>query len=74
MNEIVERDQILDRAWEIARSIMNTARTCRRLTHQMAIRPWQKLFTEDYKFHVAAEMYNKQLERTRSGFEDIKKY
>lgn len=74
MNEIVERDQINDRAWELARSLMKTARTCRRMTHQMAVRPWKKLFMEDYQFHVAAEMYNKQLEQTHSAFDDIKKY
>ncbi|MBQ9031991.1 MAG: enoyl-CoA hydratase/isomerase family protein [Parasporobacterium sp.] len=74
MNEVVERDKINDRAWELARSLLKTGRTCRRATHQLAVRPWQKLFTSDYKFHVAIEGYNKVLEKTRSGFEDTKKY
>lgn len=74
INEVVERDKLLDRAWEIARNIMGSNRTARRMTHQLAVRPWQKLLADDYKLHVMSEMYNKALESAQSGFEKIKKY
>lgn len=74
INEVVEREQLLDRAWEIARKIMGSNRTARRMTHQLASRPWHKMISEDYKLHVMSEMYNKALERAQSGFEKIEKY
>ena len=33
VNEVVEREDIVDRAWEIAKGIMKKSRSCRRLTH-----------------------------------------
>jgi len=74
INEVVERDRLLPRAWEIARKIMASNRTARRMTHQLAIRPWQRMMIEDYKLHVMSEMYNKALEGAKSGFTKIEKY
>ncbi len=74
VNEVVERDKLLDRAWEMARSIMKSQRTCRRMTHMLAMRPWKRLVEDDFKLHVTAEMYSKALTRAYSGFEEIPKY
>ncbi|HJX03264.1 MAG TPA: enoyl-CoA hydratase/isomerase family protein [Dehalococcoidia bacterium] len=74
INEIVEREKLLDRAWEMARKIMQSNRTSRRMTHQLSIRPWQRLMADNYKLHVMSEMYNKALEAAKSGFDKIEKY
>lgn len=74
VNEVVEPDKLLDRAWEYAREIMKATRTCRRMTHQLSARPWHKLINDEFKLHVTTEMYNKALERAYSGFEKIPKY
>ena len=39
VNEVVERENIVDRAWEIATDIMKKSRSCRRLTHYICARP-----------------------------------
>jgi enoyl-CoA hydratase/carnithine racemase len=74
INEVVERDKLLSRAWEIARKIMKSNRTARRMTHQLSVRLWQRFLIDDFKLHVMSEMYNKALEAASSGFEKIKKY
>jgi enoyl-CoA hydratase/carnithine racemase len=74
INEVVSRERLLPRAWEIARNIMKSNRTARRMTHQLAVRPYQRLMIDDYKLHVMSEMYNKALEAAPSGFEKIEKY
>ena len=74
INEIVGRDKLLDRAWEMARKIMRSNRTARRMTHQLCVRPWQRMMIDDFKLHVMSEMYNKALEAAPSGFEKIEKY
>ena len=74
VNEVVEKDKLMDRAWEMARMIMKSQRTCRRMTHMLASRPWHRLLDDDFKLHVTAEMYNKALERAYSDFEGIPKY
>lgn len=74
INEIVPRDQLETRAWEIAEGLMQYNRTCRRLQHMLAMRPWQRLLVNDFKFNVLAEMYNKAAEKAPSGFDKMPKY
>ena len=74
INEIVPRDQLVARAKEIANGFMNYNRTCRRLQHMLAMRPWQRLLVNDFKTNVLAEMYNKALEKAPSGFDKMDKY
>lgn len=74
INEIVEKDRLLSRAWEIAEQIMKSGRTCRRMSHQIAVRPWQRLLRDDFKLHVMSEMYNKALTSAKSGFTKIPEY
>ena len=74
INEIVPRDQLVARAKEIAKGFMNYNRTCRRLQHMLAMRPWQRLLVNDFKTNVLAEMYNKALEKAPSGFDKMDKY
>jgi enoyl-CoA hydratase/carnithine racemase len=71
INEIVEHDKIIDRAWEIARHIMKAGRAVRRLTHEIAMRPWKRAFQDDQRVNVFAEMYGVHLQRTKHHFDDI---
>lgn len=71
VNEIVGHDQIIERAYEIARHIMRTDRAVRRLTHEIAIRPWKELLQDDERVHVLCEMYAVQLLKSEHHFDKI---
>ena len=48
VNEVLPHDQVLDRAWEIARTIfMARNRIQRRVTRAVLIQPWRELFTKE---------------------------
>ena len=71
VNEIVEKDKIVDRAWELAGQIMQTNRACRRLTHHICVRPWKAVVERDFRYHVTAEMYSFNLGDSQHDFEYI---
>jgi enoyl-CoA hydratase/carnithine racemase len=71
VNEIVPHDQLISRAYEIARHIMKANRSVRRLTHEIAMRPWKRALQNDERVHVLAEMYPVQLLATRHNFAKI---
>ena len=72
VNEIVERDKLMDRAWELARMIMTRDRSCRRMTHYNLIRPWRELVERDLRINVYAEMYSFNLSNSAHDFDYIK--
>jgi enoyl-CoA hydratase/carnithine racemase len=72
VNEVVEREQIVDRAWELARLIMKSSRSCRRMTHYICVRPWKALIERDFRIHVISEMYSFNLSASAHDFEYIK--
>ena len=47
VNEVLPREQLLGRAWEIAERIVRLPRTPRRLTHQLMVRPWKRELVDD---------------------------
>ncbi|MEW6441000.1 MAG: enoyl-CoA hydratase/isomerase family protein [bacterium] len=58
VNEVLPREKLLDRAWELAETVVNrNPRIVRRMTTQIAKRPWRRLFTDDFSMHIAHEMY-----------------
>ncbi len=71
VSEVLPHDQLLDRAWEIAHHIMKSHRACRRLTHEMTIRPWKRALEWDERVHVLAEMYSVQLMKSEHHFDQI---
>lgn len=71
VNEVVERDRILARAWELARSIMTKSRSCRRMTHYLCVRPWKAVIERDFRIHVQSEMYSFNLSRSAHDFDYI---
>ncbi|MCC8150364.1 MAG: hypothetical protein LIO96_02615, partial [Lachnospiraceae bacterium] len=73
VNEIVEKDRIVERAWEFARTyIMTRSRSCRRLTHYICVRPWKELIERDFRIHVLSEMYSFNLSGSAHDFDSIK--
>ena len=72
VNEIVKREKLLDRAWELARMIMTRDRSCRRLTHYNLSRPWRDLVARDIRTNVLSEMYSFNLSGSAHDFDYIK--
>jgi enoyl-CoA hydratase/carnithine racemase len=71
INEIVEHDRLIPRAYEIANHIMKSGRAVRRLTHELVMRPWKRALQDDERVHVLAEMYAVALQATRHNFDKI---
>lgn len=46
VDEVLPREKLLDRAWEIARMMMTKDRLVRRLTHDIARQPWKHALDE----------------------------
>jgi enoyl-CoA hydratase/carnithine racemase len=57
VNEIMPRDQLLDRAHQIADHIMSQPRTTRRLTTQIVRRPWKQRITNDLDGGFGIQMF-----------------
>ena len=57
VNEIVPREKLIDRAYEIADFIMARHRTVRRLTSQIVKRPWKKRIVDDLDMTFGTEMF-----------------
>jgi len=72
INEVVPREKLLPRAWEIAEKIMKQPRSVRRLTHQVTVRPWKRAIMDDYQVHIGLEMYGNALIKGHHHFDEIK--
>jgi enoyl-CoA hydratase/carnithine racemase len=58
VNEVVPREKLMDRAWELAEMILQrNTRLTRRMTSQIVKHPWKRLMTDEFKLHFAHEMY-----------------
>ncbi|MFC4014571.1 enoyl-CoA hydratase/isomerase family protein [Nonomuraea purpurea] len=57
VNEVLPRERLLPRAWEIAEMIMQRPRAARRLTHAIVSRPWKQALVDDYGFHAAHQLW-----------------
>ena len=80
VNEVLPREKLLDRAWEIAEEIMKQPRSVRRITSLLIKRPLRRLIFDDYQQHIIGEMYTyalqgagHQIEKLRSKFTDAEK-
>ncbi|MGI5347362.1 enoyl-CoA hydratase/isomerase family protein [Streptomyces sp. CA-250714] len=56
ISDVFPREQLLGRAWDLARFIMNRPRYTRWATHNIVSRHWKKAVTEDFGFHMAHQM------------------
>jgi enoyl-CoA hydratase/carnithine racemase len=57
VNEVVPRDKLMDRAWEIARQLASKKRTTRRMSVQVMRRPWKQRIVDDLDGGFAMEMH-----------------
>ena len=57
VNEVVPKDKLLDRAWEIARFMMSKPRYSRRATHMITSQFWRDKFCGQLEFGLAHEGY-----------------
>ncbi len=55
--EVVERDKLFDRAWEIARFLMTKNRVGRRLQHEVMIQRWRRVINADFNMQFMAESW-----------------
>lgn len=58
VNEILPREKLLSRAWELAEMMMERPRAARELTHSIISRPWKQALVNDQGFHLAHQMYH----------------
>jgi len=72
INEVLPKEKLLPRAWEIAEKIMKQPRSIRRLTHQLSVRPWKHWVMNDYQVHIGLEMYGNALIKGHHHFDQIK--
>ena len=71
VNEVVEHDKLIERAYEIAHYLMKTNRSVRRLQHEIAIRPWKQSLQDNERVHVLCEMYGVQLNKFEHHFDKL---
>ena len=57
VNEVVPRDRLIPRAYEIADTIMAQHRSIRRLTTQLIRRPWKQRIVDDLDMTFGTEMF-----------------
>lgn len=57
VNEVLPRDQLIDRAYVLADHIMSQPRTTRRLTTQIVRRPWRRRITDDLDGGFGIQMF-----------------
>ena len=72
VNEVLPKEKLLPRAWEIAEKIMKQPRAIRRLTHQLTIRPWKRIIMDDFQVQIGLEMYGNALIKAHHHFDQIK--
>ena len=61
VSEVVAKDQVLPRAWEIARMLKTMPYENRTIMSNLAKRPLKKLLVEDLKLHTVSEQYGSLL-------------
>jgi len=71
VNEVLPKEKLLPRAWEIAEEIMKQPRAVRRLTSQLAKRPWKRALIDDHDLHVTSEMFSYVLQSAKHDFGKI---
>ncbi len=72
VNEIVPKEKLLSRAWEIAEKIMKQPRMIRRLTHEITVRPWKRIMQDDFHLQIGLENFGNQITQMHHHFDDIK--
>src|SRR5580658_9183671 len=78
VNEVVPRDRLIERAYQIADHIMTQPRTVRRLTTQIVRRPWKQRIVNDLDGGFGIQMFGhvakKKAIHTKSGIASVVDY
>ncbi|MEV1175662.1 enoyl-CoA hydratase/isomerase family protein [Nonomuraea sp. NPDC049784] len=67
VSEIVPRERLVDRAWELADMIMRRPRGARRMTHAIVSRPWKQRVVNDFPFQLHSQAAALFLDGPRAG-------
>lgn len=67
VNEVLPRERLLPRAWEIAEHIMRIPPASRMMTKAIVQRPWLRRHVDDSGFHLAHEMFGIFIDRAGFG-------
>jgi hypothetical protein len=71
VSEVVEKDRVMDRAWEIARMWKRMPYENRTIMANLAKRPLKKLLVEDLKLHTVSEQYGSLLRIAANEMGDV---
>ncbi|GAA2699121.1 enoyl-CoA hydratase/isomerase family protein [Micromonospora olivasterospora] len=55
VSDVLPREELVPKAWQLARDIMKRPRFARWATHNILNRPWRKLVAEDFGFHFSQQ-------------------
>jgi len=58
VNEVLPREELLPRAWELAEMMMERPRSVRHLTHAILSRPWKRALVNDLGFYLTHQMFD----------------
>lgn len=58
VSEVLPREKLLSRAWELAEMIVQAPRCVRHLTHSMVSHPWEKALAKDQGFQLTHQLYD----------------
>jgi enoyl-CoA hydratase/carnithine racemase len=73
VNEVVPRDRLIERGYQLADHIMSQPRVTRRLTTQIVRRPWKKRITDDLDGGFGIQMFaHVSKQKTIHGDEHIR--
>lgn len=67
VNEVLATEDLLPRARQIARTMMDKPRATRRLTHAIAQRPYRRRLLEDHGIGMAHELFGAFTDRPGDG-------
>ena len=56
-HEVVPREKILSRAWELAEMMVERPRVSRIMTHAILQRPWKQAFVNDQVMHLGSQIF-----------------
>ena len=73
VSEVVPKGKVLDRAWEIARMLKSVGYEARCIWSNLAKRPLQKLYVEDFKLHSVSEQLSTYINIANGQLGDARK-
>ncbi|MBE6090988.1 MAG: enoyl-CoA hydratase/isomerase family protein [Clostridium beijerinckii] len=62
VSEVLPREKLISRAWELAEMIMQAPRSARHLTHSILSRPWKKALVSDQGFQLTRQLYDMSID------------